>query len=80
MKSITKEEFLEWKEHPVTKEIYKDLEEIKRDLEVSLGAGESLSYHSSQTQGMTNRIVGQIAGLNQILNLYYEDEEKSDEE
>ncbi len=74
--SITKEQFEEWKSHPVTIEVYKEIRLIKEALERDLGLGVTISDNADITQGMTNRIVGQVAGLNQLLNLEYEDEEK----
>ena len=75
MSDITKEEFAEWKSHPVTIEIYKELKEIKKSLEESLGKGDTICYTAEETHGTTNRVVGQITGLNQLLELTYEDVE-----
>ena len=74
--SITKEQFEEWKTHPVTIEVYKEIKAAKKSLEEDLGAGVTIDNDSAdKTLGLTNRVVGQIAGLNQLLGLVYEDDE-----
>ena len=70
---ITKEDFLDWKAHPVTIEIYKEIKQMKENLMNSLSDGLTLGHRSDVTHGLTNKIVGQITGLNQLLNITYED-------
>ena len=71
---MTNEAFQEWKSHPVTIEIYEKLEELKRTLEKGLGEGQTLCITADETYGCTARMVGNIEGLNQLLNISYEDE------
>lgn len=72
---ITAEQFAEWKAQPVTEEIFKLLAEVKKELQTRLANGNTLGQHADVTHGLTSKIVGQIDGLNQLLNISYEDEE-----
>ena len=76
---MTNETFQEWKSLSVTIEIYEKLEELKRTLEKGLGEGQTLCITADETHGSTARKVGNIEGLNQILNISYEDEEEKKE-
>ena len=71
---ITKEQFVEWKTHPVTIEVYEEVELAKKGLLEQLMQGVSIGQRADVTHGLTNKIIGQIEGLNQLLNLTYEDE------
>lgn len=71
---ITAEQFAEWKEHPVTKEIFELLKMTRIDLQDRLAIGFTARLTAEETHGMTHKIVGQIEGLNQLLNISYEDE------
>jgi len=73
---ITKEQFSEWKTHPVTIEIYKEVKSAKQNLVLMLSEGATIGVTAEDTHGLTNKIVGQIDGLNQLLNLTYEDNEE----
>ena len=73
---ITKEQFSEWKIHPVTIEVYKEVDRAKQDLIFMLSEGATIGVTAEDTHGLTNKIVGQIDGLNQLLNLTYEDNEE----
>ena len=42
--TLSKEAFDEWKEHPVTIEIFKEIEQTISDLSESIMAGETLSF------------------------------------
>lgn len=72
---MTNETFQEWKSLSVTVEIYKKIEELKRTLEKGLGEGQTLCITADETHGSTARMVGNIEGLNQLLNISCEDEE-----
>ena len=72
---ITKEQFEEWKTHPVTIEIYEEVKKAKQDLLDTFSAGLTIGQRADVTHGLTNKLVGQIEGLNQLLNITYEDEE-----
>ena len=76
---ITAEQFAEWKEQPVTKEIFEALNEVKLALQERLTSGQTIGDNADVTHGATNKLVGQIEGLNQLLNISYESEEDSDE-
>jgi hypothetical protein len=71
---ITKEQFVEWKTHPVTIEVYEEVELAKKGLLEQLMQGVSIGQRADVTHGLTNKVIGQIEGLNQLLNLTYEDE------
>lgn len=75
---MRKEQFDEWHSHPATIEIFKELEDVREDLKEDLARGATLG---SEVQ--TARLVGNIEGLNQLLNIKYEgdaDDEKQYEE
>ncbi len=71
---ITKEEFDEWKENPTTKQIFKELERMRANLLANLSKGTTLGQSADVTHGMTSKAVGQIEGLNQIINITFEEE------
>ena len=75
---VTKEMFLEWKAHPVTIEVYEEVEKLISMLKDQLAEGTTLLPQADATQGTTSRLVGQIEGLNQLLKLDYEDELKGE--
>ena len=77
---ITKEMFLEWKEHPVTKEIFIEIRKAKQILLDNFLKGFTIGSSADVTHGLTNKLYGQIEGLDQLLNITYEDEEVSIEE
>ncbi|MCP4613030.1 MAG: hypothetical protein GY845_30420 [Planctomycetes bacterium] len=73
---MTNEEFQEWKAHPTTRKYYKLVEKLKRTTEESMGAGITLSIESaSATQAQTAEVVGYIKGLNELLDVKFEEEE-----
>lgn len=71
--TISKEAFDEWKEHPVTKEIFKEVNQTIMSLSESIMSGETLSFSAEDSHGKTNRIVGQIEGLRQLINISFEE-------
>lgn len=71
--NITKEQFLEWKAHPVTREIFKEIKLSITNLKDNISNGLTIGDTADITHGLTNRIYGQINGLNQLLNISYED-------
>ena len=76
---ITAEQFAEWKEQPVTKEIFGELRKAKEDLQERMTSGQTISSNADGTHGMTNKLVGQIEGLNQLLNIsYVQDDPEND--
>jgi len=76
--SMTKEAFEEWKSNPTTIEIYKILGDLKKSLQDNLANGQTLCSTADATMGSTARMIGNIEGLNQLLNISFEDEEKED--
>ena len=71
---ITSEQFQEWKEHPVTKEIFKLLTETRQEIINQLAYGNTIGPDAEATHGFTNRAIGQIDGLNQLLNISFASE------
>ena len=72
---ITSEQFQEWKSHPVTIEIFAELSKAKTSLMNQLAIGSTIGYTAEDTHGLTNKTVGQIDGLNQLLNISFSDTE-----
>lgn len=66
----SKAEFEVWKNDPVTKYIVSVLEETKTDVSNFLCNGGTLNKNSPMT---TDYIVGRIQGLNDFLNVEYEE-------
>ena len=76
---ITAEQFAEWREQPVTKEIFDALQDVKDDLQERLASGQTIGQKADDTHGTTNKLVGQIEGLNQLLNIsYVQDDPEND--
>jgi len=76
---VTKEQFNEWKTHPVTTEVYEEIEKAKKSLVNQLALGATIRPTAEETYGLTIQVVNQIRGLEQLLNLTYEDEEQTEE-
>jgi len=74
---ISAEQFQEWKNHPVTKEFFIELRKTRKALEDKLVNGNTICQTAEETHGLTNRTVGNIAGIDQILNSYFDDESVS---
>ena len=68
---ITSEQFQEWKIHPVTKEIFAELTKVRSSIIEQLSYGNTIGPDAQATHGFTNRAVGQIDGLNQLLNISF---------
>jgi hypothetical protein len=77
---ITKEQFAEWKSHPVTIDVFKEVEDARNKLKERLSEGLTICYDAEATHGSTSRMVGVIEGLNQLLNITYEDAEEESAE
>ncbi len=73
--SINQEQFSEWVTHPVTKELFADIKLLKAELMEQILLGNTIAKTADGTHGKTNRLVGQIAGLDQLLNVRYETED-----
>ncbi len=72
---MEKEQFQEWKSHPVTIEIFKEILKTKHVLETYLSHGLTLAKSAEETQSKTAKVVGNIEGLNQLLNISYQEED-----
>lgn len=66
---ITREQFTSWQENNVTVAVMKGLENIKEDLKEFLANGGTLPADSVST----DFIVGRVQGLNDFLNVDYEE-------
>lgn len=75
---ITAEQFQEWKEHPVTKEVFDELEKIQKALIEQMTYGNTIGHNADTTHGLTNQMVGHLKGLNQLLNISFDDEKIED--
>ena len=73
---ITKEMFSEWKAHPVTREVFEEVSKAKQILIDSFSKGLTIGVSADTTHGLTNKLYGQIEGLDQLLNITYEDEDE----
>ena len=69
---IDAEQFAEWKEHPVTKEVYAGLIEVRDSILAQLANGNTVGATADDTHGFTNRAIGQLDGLSQMLEISYE--------
>lgn len=76
---ITAEQFAEWKTHPVTEEIFDELRKSYDSLAERLIDGQSLGETAEETHAKTNRLVGNIEGLEQLLNISFAEEEVDNE-
>jgi len=76
---ITAEQFAEWKEHPVTKEIFAEIKKQVEDIKDQMAYGNTIGGNADATHGFTSRAVGQLDGLNQLLNISFADKEIVDE-
>lgn len=69
---VTAEQFQEWKNHPVTKELFTELKRVRQSIIEQLANGNSIGPDAQATHGFTNRAVGQLDGLNQLLNISFD--------
>jgi hypothetical protein len=76
---ISAEQFAEWKEHPVTKEIFAELRSVRDSIKDQLAYGNTIGGDAEATHGFTNRAVGQLAGIDQLLNISFAAEEAREE-
>ena len=76
---ITAEQFQEWKTHPVTKELFIELKKTRQNIIDQLAYGNTIGPDAQATHGFTNRAIGQIDGLNQLLNISFDNEDVIDD-
>ena len=65
---MNKESFYEWKSHPVTAEVLKEVGVMRDNLKETLATGATLG-----SEIHTAQVVGNIEGLNQLLNIEFEE-------
>ena len=75
--TINQEQFNEWAAHPVTIELFADIKRLKAELTEQILIGVTIGDTAERTHGMTNRLIGQIAGLDQLLNISFSDDEEN---
>jgi len=75
---MNKEQFQEWKSNPTTVEIFKELEQVRDDIKDALCSGQTLNSSSSEMISNTARLIGNLEGINQLLNINYEDENEQE--
>ena len=76
---MNKETFIEWRNSPTTMEIFDKIKEYRDTLTKCLSTGQTLCSTSGETHGSTARVVGNIEGLNQLLEINYKDEIEGEE-
>lgn len=70
---MTKEDFLEWKQHPVTRRVFEEIQNM-------IGQGtEELSFSAGQDPGSDRQKVGKLDGLRALVGIsFYELEDGND--
>jgi hypothetical protein len=76
---ISAEQFAEWKTHPVTIEIFAGLREMRESIVEQLAYGNTIGLDAESTHGLTNRAIGQLNGIDQLLNISYAGEKVEEE-
>lgn len=72
---LTKETLSEWRQNPVTREVFKHFRGVVRDIEEKMGAGGTLNYSSAEeTLANTAHDAGIIIGIKSVMEMG-EDEE-----
>ena len=66
---ITKEALEGWKGDPVTIEVFHEVTKMVNGLTNALASGQTLSGDPGETLLNTSKMIGNIEGLNQILNI-----------
>ena len=72
---MDKEQFAEWKSNPSTVEILEEITVLRNALQERLASGQTLCSTADETHGNTARMVGNIEGLDQLLNITFSEEE-----
>lgn len=67
--NLTKEQWANWREHPMTEHFF-DVLKIKREQLLEL-----LAYGSLESEKKQDNVVGRIAGLTDVLNTTFEGDE-----
>ena len=70
MSKITKNDYLDWRALPVTKDYFESIQDKVKELEIRLGLGHFLDSESAEATSIAYaRIVGHIEGLNDRLEI-----------
>lgn len=70
MELITKEEYEDWSQHPVTRKVLKQLEDKILFLKTDFSIGKTLDEDSfAHTTILTAKAVGKIEGINEIFKI-----------
>ena len=78
---MNREEFAEWINHPGTIEIFKEFKKVKEGLMEDLEHAGTINNESiDSTVIMTARVVGQIQGINQLLDIEFADDSEEEED
>lgn len=64
---MNQEQFSEWRNQEHTKEVFKEIAEVRDQLKDQLANGATLG-----SEVETARVVGSIEGLNQLLNISFD--------
>lgn len=75
MEELTRADWAEWQEHPVTKAMYKHLRDFQLSQAYWMGEGNSLSQNSDMTAQLTAKTVGKIEGAEQAFVFEIKDTE-----
>lgn len=76
---MTPEQLAEWKQQDSTKAVFRFLRLIREDLKEMLAAGSSLSLVSAEGTALaTARLVGEVSGLDHLLELRSQEPEEGD--
>ena len=69
---MTLEEYNDWKEHPVTKDITETFTLLREEMIQDMSNGITIGDNTGENTAM---LVGKIAGLNYFINRHHEDME-----
>ena len=77
--NISQNDFESWMAIPATQEFFKDVVTAKNEANTTLGRGQTLNMASAeQTLALTAKLVGFVDGLNQVLNIRPEPDERKE--
>ena len=71
---VSKEQFAEWKEHPVTQQLFAIFEEEKAKIQFKLNSGHSLIKAEQDAGFTTENAIARIQALDLFLSIRYEEE------
>lgn len=73
MSDLTKEEFSEWLDHPVTKQYQQILLSLRKDLLEQWAAGNFTGSSAEETVQLNAKALGRIHQLEELMELEYDD-------